>query len=135
MEDLIILVKTLNIYGHIAHFLCARVVFMQDHEFLSEIYQAAEDNYDHLVERCIGLDIAIDLQQINLKAAQDASKISIGSDNSTKISACLELERQTVKVIEKLKADKKITLGTETLLGDIANASEIRQYKLKQRLA
>ena len=135
MNELAILLKALNIYGHACHFLCSRVVFMQDHIFLGEIYEAAEDNYDAVVERCIGLGIKVDIQDINVKAAARAASIKVGDDNSTKLSGCLSLEQEVVAMIEKLRKGGSLSLGTETLLGDIASESEIRQYKLKQRLA
>lgn len=135
MNELAILLKALNIYGHVAHFLCSRIVFMQDHVFLGEIYEAAEDDYDSVVERCIGLGIKVDIQDINVKAAAKAASIKVGDDNSAKLASVLSLEQEIVAMIEKLRKSGTLSLGTETLLGDIASGSEIRQYKLKQRLA
>lgn len=135
MKELAILLNTLNLYAHQAHNTVSRLMFLQDHDFLTEIYTAADGAYDDVIERCIGLGMSCDVQAINVEAGGRAAKISLGNDNSTKLAACLDLEKQIVAEIEKIVRGGKISLGTETMLGDIANASEIRQYKLKQRLA
>lgn len=135
MKELAILLKALNILGHICHFEASRIVFMQDHLFLAELYEAAEENYDAIVERCIGTGIKIDIQDINAAAAARVKGMKIGADNSAKLAQCLAMEQETTTMIDKLVKAGGISYGTETLLGDIANESEVRQYKLKQRLA
>ena len=41
MLELAVIVRSLQFYAHHAHHICARMVFMQDHEFLAEIYTKA----------------------------------------------------------------------------------------------
>lgn len=135
MEDIIILLKTLNLYAHNAHNLASRLVFNQDHEMLLEIYEAADTNYDDVLERLIGLKGDVDnIAQMDLTAAQHNTSLSQGSDNATKLKVCLELEKAICQKIEILIRSKQVSVGTEQLLGDICNTSEVRQYKMTRRL-
>lgn len=134
MKELAIILKALNIFAHNSHNLVSRVVFNQDHEFLAEIYEAADTNYDDVVERMIGLGMTPDLNEINMLACQKAVSIPLGQDNFSKLQACLELEKATCQIIEQLVRTNQVTVGTEQMIGNIADKSEVRQYKLKQRM-
>lgn len=134
MEEIIILLKTLNLYAHNAHNLASRIVFNQDHEMLLEIYEAADTNYDDVLERLIGLKGDVSIAPLDLTAAQHNAKLSQGSDNASKLKVCLELEKAICEKIEILVRAKQVSVGTEQLLGEICNTSEVRQYKLSRRL-
>lgn len=134
MKELAILLKCLNIYAHNAHNLASRVVFNQDHEFLAEIYNAADNNYDNVVERMIGLGLNPNLPEINILAAQKAAALQLGADNASKLNVCLDLEKQCTNLINTLVKSNQLTAGTEQMVGNIADLSEVRQYKLQQRL-
>ena len=134
MKDLLVLLKTLNLFAHNAHNLASRVVFNQDHEFLAEIYEAADSNYDDVVERHIGLMGELNLAEIDAAAAMKNKTLPQGNDNASKLQTCLTLEKQICVLCEQLVRSKQLTVGTEQLLGDICNTSEARQYKLSRRL-
>lgn len=136
MKELAVYLKTLNIYAHAAHNLASRIVFNQDHEMLAEIYEAADSAYDGVIERIIGLsDLSEEeLKNINLAAAQNNYQLSQGKDNADKLKVCLELEKEICSKIEELVKSGSVTVGTEQMIGNIADLSEVRQYKLKQRL-
>ena len=134
LHDLIVLLRTIQLFAHAQHNLAKHNTFMQDHEFLAEIYTAAEGNYDDVLERCIGLmgESSVNLRMIQVQAA--ASMPEPVKDNKQAFSALLTMEHNTCAMIEHLVRGGDLTVGFEQLLGDIANKSEVRQYKLSQRL-
>lgn len=137
MIDLIICLRALQLYAHAAHNLAKHAVFFQDHEFLSEIYNTAEEDYDSVVERMIGImgPESLDLKQITMTAASKMAQMPLDVKNNAEVlSAILSEEIYVCSHIENFVRSGNLTVGFEQLLGDIANKSEMRQYKLKQRL-
>ena len=137
MKDLAIHLRCLQLYAHNAHNTVARIVFMQDHEFLAEIYSAAEGNYDDVIERIIGLhgSEALDLKEVQIAAVQKLSTYpSQVKENSVFFQVILQMEKHTCELVEQLVRNNMVSVGTEQMIGDIADKSEIRQYKLQQRI-
>lgn len=134
MKELAVLLNIFMIYGRACHNLTTGANFSQDHEFFGELYTFAETSYDSVIERCIGLEIDINIQEINLQAATMCSAITIGASNNEKLAGCLEIETQLVGMIDRLVSSGSCSSGTEQLVGDIANQLEMFQYKTKQRL-
>jgi len=128
MESLAIILKIMNLYAHNAHNEIAGASFFQDHAFLGEIYEGYDVDYDSIVERLIGLNRKPDLPALAC-VATDYVKQMKGAECFT---ALLELEEQVCKQIASLMS--KESAGTQNLLADIADRSEQRQYKLKQRI-
>ena len=123
----------MQFYAHMLHNLCKGKTFMQDHAFFGELYPAYEGHYDDVVERMIGLGEEVNIVEINKMAVDEMSSYSeqdIGTESGLKI--LLEYEDAICKHIEKLCEESSECTGQ--LIGDIANFSEIRQYKIKQRL-
>lgn len=135
MKELAILLNALILYARACHNMATGSTFLQDHDFFADIYGGAEAGYDSVIERCIGTGIKIDIQDINLQAAKTSAAIDLGKTNEDKLSACLEMEKQISSLVDKLVKSGKFSNGTEQLIGDIANASEVTQYKIQQRLA
>jgi DNA-binding ferritin-like protein len=121
----------MQLYAHNAHNLVSGRTFFEDHAFLGELYATYEAAYDSVVERMIGLSMEINLAEVQKKAAGMLEKIT-NPTGDTIFNCVLECERTLCKTIETEVSGK--TQGTIQLLGDIANASEVRQYKLNQRL-
>lgn len=137
MKDLVVHLRCLQLYAHNAHNLVGRVVFFQDHEFLSEIYTTAEADYDSVIERIIGTygPDAIDLNEIQIAAVQKLNSYpSEMKENSGYLQTILEMEKATCQMVENLIRNSQVSVGTEQLLGNIADKSETRIYKLQQRL-
>lgn len=134
MNELAIYLNALFIYGRLCHNLASGISFLSDHDFFAEIYEFGEDSYDSVIERCIGLGLAIDIKDINLRAAKINSKLDIGSTNQDKFNVILGLLNNINLNITKLVQSKDYTIGTEQLIGDIANKVESFQYKIKQRI-
>ena len=123
------LLRYMQFYGHIGHNLLGGQTFFQDHSFLAELYAAYEDHYDDIIERMIGLEEELDLVEIQKEAVS-------GLKSPKSYEACykelLSCEEELCKMVEKLVKDS--SQGTANLLQDLADKSEMRQYKLKQRL-
>lgn len=131
MKDVAILLRYLQLYAHQAHNLISGPTFFQDHEFLGELYPAYEEDYDAVIERSIGLGKPINIQEVNQSAA---SSLPADKGMNPKIcfSSILSVEENLCRFIEKIV--KGYSEGTKQMLGNIADKSEVRQYKLKQRL-
>jgi len=137
MQELILHLRCMQLFSHNAHNLMSRVPFFQDHEFFGEVYAALEGDYDSVVERTIGLmgEQATGLNTLPERIALKMKSLpSIGvKENSTFLQALLSLEAELCKLVA-LEISKGVSSGTEQLIGEICNQSEIRQYKIKQRL-
>jgi DNA-binding ferritin-like protein len=132
MEKLATMLRYMQFYAHVAHNLTKGPTFFADHEFLGDLYKAYENDYDSIVERCIGLGIAINLSDIHLNAAKALDKLNL--DPALFFSNIAELEKGLRTAVDSEIIDS-VSEGTRQLLGEISNQSEMRQYKIRQRLA
>jgi len=132
MEELSKILRTMQFYTHIAHNLTSGDTFFSDHAFLGDLYAAYEVHYDDVVERMIGLGMPIDLPAVHLEAAKAVSTMKTG-DAQKFFKEILSMEKSlVVDITDAIEGNSE---GTSQLLGEICNQSEMRQYKLKQRLA
>ena len=134
MKELAVMLRVLQIYAHQAHQVVGRVVFVQDHEMLADIYTAAEKDYDDVIERIIGL-----MGEENIPSMQEISQNIAGlpgieKENSAYFEKILQIEKGICAHIEMLAKSEQITQGTLQLIGDICNRLEKEQYKIKRRL-
>jgi hypothetical protein len=127
--NLAALLRYMQFYAHIAHNTLGGPTFFEDHEFLAELYAGYEDDYDSVVERMIGLEEECDLIEIH-KAASSGLKAPKSFEAAFK--EILNCEEELCKAIESLV--KGSSQGTMNLLAGIADKSEMRMFKLKQRL-
>jgi len=138
MLELLIHVRAMQISTHAAHQLCSRVAFHQDHEFFGEAYAAHEDAFDGIAERIIGLfgEDSLNLQSIMQQVlAKLAQAPSVGvKENAVFYQYLLAQEQAFCQMIDNYIKSKPCSEGVKQLLGDEANKSEMRQYKIKQRL-
>jgi len=132
MNDLAILFRTAQLYAHNAHNLASGETFFQDHKFLGKLYPVYEEAYDSIVERIIGLGESIDLPAITKKAAAAVSEVHDEEESYECFTSLLELEQAICLLIENTIQD--CTCGTQNLLQGLADESEMRQYKLGQRI-
>lgn len=127
------ILRTLQLVAQNYHNLASGKTFLADHSFLGEVYDAAADAYDSVIERCIGLH---DYGQQELN---EITKLACNNSCQLPYSG-LEQALHTISSIEKLLCDaaasdmKGASEGTKNLLAQLADDSEVRQYKLKQRL-
>ncbi len=123
------LFRHLQFYAHFAHNSVGGETFIQDHAFLGELYAAYEDAYDLLIERMIGIDEPLDLLKIHQSASSD---LSVPKSFKEAFEHILSGEEDICAACEKIA--KGASLGTENMLAGLADQSEMRQFKLKQRL-
>jgi DNA-binding ferritin-like protein len=130
--------RALQFYAHHAHHIVARVVFNQDHEILSEIYTKADSDYDNVIERFIGLngDVSLNEHQVLSVAVSKIAALPMKDvkENKELLKTCLDLIKEINSKIEILCKDPKTTQGTIQMIGDIADKNEVLCYKLSQRL-
>lgn len=139
MLELAAKLRALQLYGHHAHHIVARIVFMPDHEMLSEIYSKAESDYDNVIERFIGLkgSEALNENQVLVSAVNRVQKMPLKAvkENKEVLQNVLKLIEEINADIEKLCKGSEITQGTLQMVGDIADKNEVLIYKLKQRIS
>ena len=138
LEKLATTLRALQLYAHHAHNNCTGKSFFQDHEFFGELYSAAELDYDSVIERMIGttgnpvdtLSIASQATKLALQCGRDP-----GDCNVNFLQGSLRLELAICVYVDKVCATgPEMPEGTRQLIGDIANKSMARQYKIRQRL-
>jgi DNA-binding ferritin-like protein len=138
MLDLICTLRASQLFLHQAHLLVKGAVFLQDHEFLGSMYSELEGEFDSVSERLIGLggQDQLNLQSVMAKVVEKLKSCpSTGTkENKDFFKYQLEFEKSICAQVETL-CKSGVSQGTIQLLGDIANRSEMRQYKLKQRVA
>lgn len=127
--NLAALLRYMQFFAHFAHNMCKGETFLVDHPFLAELYSGYEDDYDAVIERMIGLEEPLDLLKIH-KAASDGLKVAESFEAAFK--EILSCEEELCAALDKL--NKGASIGTQNMLADMADRSEMRQYKLKQRL-
>lgn len=87
--------------------------------------------YDSLVERAIGTGEMIDLFKTNVDAAAMIKDFKL--DTAKDIFGQFEFAEKAIQR-ELKNASKDASYGTDNLLAGLADDSEVRSYKIKQRL-
>ncbi len=114
MLKLISLLRAAQLYIHHAHLMCKGALFSQDHTHLADLYSAYEDGFDRVSERLIGLEKESEIPLNVVMALMFEMKI-----------------QEECKKICKMEGTSE---GTKQLIGEEANQSEARCYKIKQRI-
>lgn len=133
MHRLAVLFRTAQLFAHNAHNLARGATFYADHEELGGLYGVYESAYDDVVERMIGLgDEAVDLNKIQLEAVRELVKYGAAEPQASAFKAILELEGELR--VECESASEGQSIGTVNFLQGLADASEARTYKIRQRV-
>jgi DNA-binding ferritin-like protein len=131
MKELAVELRTAQFVAHNAHNLAKGATFFEDHEFFGEAYADYESAYDSIVERIIGLGDEIDLNDVTQEAAAELDEYPI-----TTVGLCyqhlLESEQEIQTLCSSLTPGS--TIGTQNLLAQIADDSEVRQYKISRKI-
>lgn len=137
LNKLAILLRGMQFYAHHAHNNCAGREFHQDHAWFGDSYPAYEDAYDSIVERMIGRGGKVDGVDLVAKAQDMVAKLprDPGECNVDFYKAQLKLELALCALVDQMVAGDKLPAGVEQLIGTLADESESRQYKIRQRLA
>lgn len=136
METLAVLYRCAQLYAHRAHNVCRGETFFPDHDFLGGIYEAYEGAYDNVVERMIGLGMKPAIVKITSEACKKFEDMASDSmvQTDTMLAKILGLEKEFCSQIEEAMKGE-LSQGTQNMLQGLCDESEVRQYKLKQRLA
>lgn len=135
MLDLIALTRMMNLYYHHLHNISHGESFGPDHELTAGFYAALDSAYDMLIERYIGLGNECGKDQllyIITEAHSVLEQIPEGDDMNNHFYYALNLESNLRSEIEV--ACEGASKGTENLLAALADESEARTYKLRQRV-
>ena len=131
----IIRLRVLQLFYHYCHNLTKGVIFFQDHEFLGASYAEVEGHYDSLAEFCIASlgEDAFDTELITKGISKGLTVLKINKMGpNAMLEKALALEQELYEDLTEL--DKGSPIGLRNLLGAIAEASDVRKYKLQQRL-
>lgn len=133
MKNLAIILRAMQLYAHNMHNLIKGPTFFQDHEFLGELYPTYEKIYDQVIERIIGLNglTSTELCHIQGEAYKALDHLNKSIVSADIFKVLLECE-SAVRLICK-QTNAASSLGTQNLLAQISDDSEMRSYKLKQR--
>ena len=137
MRDVLVHLRAMHLFAQNAHHLVAHGPFHSDHAFFGETYEAMSDAYDSVAERIIGLmgEEALKPQTLLLEANE---KIKMAPSTGVKENKVFYQYQQMMKqeLCKKIATviAAGVSPGTEQLLGNLCDNSEIRQYKIKQRI-
>lgn len=135
--------RAAQLYAHMAHNVTYGLTFYQDHKAFGDLYATYEGAYDSLIERAIGLGADPDFKEITSDACEMFCESS--SDRECAVIAAPAPVRARVAFSTLLSTEKQIrdlidfalkgqSEGTKNFLQGLADDSEKRSYKLKQRL-
>lgn len=137
MKELLYLLRSMQIYSQSAHHLVKGTPFHSDHAFFGDVYNAVAGDFDDVAERIVGLygeehlDLQNVMQAVTMKLS-DAPSVGV-ADNKVFYEYQLKMEDKLKGLVKQIIASG-VSPGLEQLIGDIANKSEMRCYKIKQRM-
>lgn len=138
MKELLVHLRAMQMYAQSAHHLVARTPFHSDHEFFGGVYEQLNGDYDSVAERIVGTsgEEQLNLAEISMQVAQSLQNIkSVGvKENKEFYSLLLQMEHGLCVLVDRICKSEGTSEGTKQLVGEICNQSEIRQYKIKQRI-
>jgi DNA-binding ferritin-like protein len=132
-----------NLWYHGAHHVTVGAGFHGDHKFYQKVYEQYEADFDRAAEKAIALlgpTIAAP-QAVSLRAAQLVQTMPAvsGLPGQSIAASALQVEKQTLTFVEKvfrdLEAGKRLSLGMNNFLSQLADDHETFVYKLGQRIA
>lgn len=130
------LLRAGQVYAHHAHNNAKSANFFPDHEFFGGLYPVYETGYDGCVERYIGLTgkpiDGVKLVCDGAELAEDLPKDG-GSDNKAFYQGILHIEKALCAYVQDC-IKSPMSEGTKQMLGTLVDESEIRQYKIRQRM-
>lgn len=137
MLELICTLRASHLFLHHAHLLAKGSLFPQDHAFLGDLYNELESEFDSIAERLIGLggEEQLSLPIVMAKVSEKLKSCpSVGvGENKVFFQKQMEFEKSICAQVEDL-VTSGISQGTVQVLGDVANRSEMRQYKIGRRI-
>lgn len=130
LVHLAVLLRTLQLMAHNFHNLVTGPCFFSDHAFFGDLYDAYETAYDGCIERLIGTGPKPNLSVIQQKAVQGLQDSP--EDAESMFGMILESEKALQQLCEQFEG--QASAGTVNMTAQLADDSEVRCYKLQQRL-
>lgn len=131
MHNLATLFRAAQLTAHEKHNTVQGPSFFEDHEYLGDLYGTYESAYDGVIERMIGLGEKCDISGGNITAADLAKWFCDLEPLDKWPNIFLEIETRVQKEVDA--CCKGASSGTLNFLQGLADESEQRVYKLKQR--
>jgi DNA-binding ferritin-like protein len=132
LTNLAIVFRASQLVAHHLHHTVKGVGFLEDHEFLGEVYGAYEQGYDDTIERMLGTGQKVDINTVITAAAAAAKNMLSKYPDVTKwASTVMEIEKHIRAEIDA--AMDQCSAGTQNLLAGFADDSEKRTYKASRR--
>jgi len=137
MKELLYLLRAMQIYSQSAHHLVKGTPFHSDHAFFGDTYESVGGDFDDVAERIVGLYGEEHLHLQNMLQSicgklSDAPCCGV-EDNEVFYKYQYKLEEKLKSLIKQIIASG-VSPGVEQLIGNIADKSEMRCYKIKQRV-
>jgi DNA-binding ferritin-like protein len=126
--------RAMQLFAHNAHLLAKGQTFYQDHEAFGELYPAYEVAFDGLVERTIGLGGEYDPETSFKQVGEFLSSTWGCTDTEKCFEKALDFEKRICADVADILTRMDVTQGVSNFLQGLADESESRQYKLRQRL-
>lgn len=130
------LFRYLQLFAHGAHNFTKGPTFFEDHEYFGGAYGEYEALYDGIIERMIGLGGSPNIVDITTQAcSQFTSAWSQAVNTDAMYRKLIDGEQKIRDLVETLVKQGDWSQGTINMLADISDKSEMRSYKLGQRVA
>lgn len=126
--------RAMQLFAHNAHLITKGQTFYQDHEAFGEMYPAYEKAFDGLVERTIGLGGEYNPEASFKQVSEFMAPTWDCTDTEKCFEKALDFEKRICTDITDILTRMDVTQGVSNFLQGLADESESRQYKLKQRL-
>jgi DNA-binding ferritin-like protein len=138
MFKLLVQCRAMQMFYHSAHNLASKVAFFGDHSAFGDFYSALEGDYDSVIERAIGTsgpEIA-NLQRIIAAVHEKCMGCpsTEAKDNKVLFEHSLAMEKELQGIATLIIRSPGTSEGTKNLVAQIADDSESRCYKIKQRI-
>lgn len=122
--------RAMQLLAHNSHNLVSGRTFFEDHEFFGGLYGDYEGSYDRVVELLIGNGDTPDLVKLQVSAADKLASMT----KESHFDAVLSAEKDLQSLIEDF-ASTTPSQAALNMVGDLAEASKVRIYKIRQRIA
>lgn len=132
----IIRARILNLFYHHAHNVTVGPAFFQDHDFFAAAYGELELDYDKLAEYFIALNgrAKFVTKTINEVVEEQLSAYAVETMYASDMyMVALDLERKFQQDLELCL--KKAPIGLQNAIGAMSELSDVRIYKMQQRLS
>lgn len=127
--------RAMQLYYHYCHNLVRGSDFHSDHNFFGDSYAALEGDYDSLTEYFISLNSnsAFKSKQVTELVSAELEGLAVEKMSAEDMyKEAIKMEEDYQKYLVSI--NKSGPLGLQNMIQGLATASDVRLYKIKQRL-